>query len=360
MKPHIIVGLMSGSSLDGIDLAAMSFQVDRDGTFRSWDFMYGDTYAYDEEMISRLSRAPSCSGKELWQLHVDLGHLFGKKTAEFISTHQLTPRCVASHGHTVFHHPETRMSCQIGDGAAITVHCDLPVITDFRSTDMALGGQGAPLAPLADRILFPSFNYFLNLGGIANLSVTNQSNELAYDICACNQILNHFANKLHVPFDDGGNMARQGALQSDLLTHLSAWTYYNKAIPKSLDNSDVRKFIHEIDELFDYTTKDILHTAVEHMADKIAEGFNSLPVKGDGKILATGGGAFNDYLIERIQLKLNAPYSISIPKKEIINFKEAMLMCLAGLRRWFVQPIFYHTLTHASRDATGGAVYWPA
>ena len=359
MNSALIIGLMSGSSLDGIDLAAVSFNGDNDGNVENWTFLCGKTSSFEQSTKKRLIDAPESSGKELWQLHADMGHLFGREVAAFIKENNLNPTLVASHGHTIFHHPESHMTCQIGDGAAIAIESGIPVISDFRSTDIALGGQGAPLAPLADQLLFPDYEYFLNLGGIANLSTTNKNQNLAYDICACNQLLNFYAATLDLPYDDEGRVASRGKFQPDVMSFLNNWNYYRAEPPKSLDNEQVRKLIQHLDNSFNFSAKDMLHTAVNHMGEKIGQAFNMMIDDHPKKIMTSGGGAFNSYLISRINSNLNEQFSIEIPSIEVIEYKEAMLMALAGWRRLNKQSIFFHSLTGANRDCSGGAYYLP-
>jgi anhydro-N-acetylmuramic acid kinase len=350
---------MSGSSLDGVDLASVLFEMNDDHEIIQWNMLAAKTIPYDEGMMERLKTATSISGKELWLLHVDLGHTLGHMIHHFIQDHNLNPDYIASHGHTIFHEPDMHMTCQIGDGSAMSAITGIPVIADFRSNNMALGGQGAPLAPLVDKMLFKEYDLFLNLGGIANLSCTKSGTEIAYDICACNQFFNHFAQKLGQPYDKGGLFARNGAIINDLADYLNQWAYYKKPIPKSLDNTEVKNLILDIDRLFNHTPEDILRTGVYHVSEKIALAFNEIHIDTSREILATGGGAYHAFLIEEIQSKLKDDLIVHIPSRSFIEFKEAILMALAGNRRWYGQAIFDAELTHASRSCTGGAVYWP-
>ena len=266
---------------------------------------------------------------------------------------------VASHGHTIFHEPENGYSCQIGAGAPLTAHAGIPAIVDFRSGDIALGGQGAPLAPLADNYLFPDHHYFLNLGGIANLSVSNSTHVAAYDICGCNQILNFYARHHGEPYDDNGRMAASGRLRNDVIQQVNDWPYYVLPYPKSLDNSQVLDLIDTLSTTFNYSSNDMLHTMTQHIAMKISDAFVAL-YESDGqeaKILVTGGGAHNSYLIEQLNERLSSTFELDIPSAQIINFKEAMLMALAGLRRLQGQPIFDNSLTGAERSVSGGGIY---
>lgn len=358
MKEGIVVGVMSGSSIDGLDLAATSFSIDDNQQLTSWKLIAGETHPFDTIITNRLAEAASLSGKELWQLHIDFGQVIGHATADFIQRSDIQPLCIASHGHTVFHSPQTHMTCQIGDASTISALAKVPVITDFRAMDIAHGGQGAPIAPLADQLLFNSYFYFVNLGGIANLSSSDPQKLMAYDICGCNQLLNFYANKKGMAYDDGGSLASQGMLKNDVMNFLNAWQYYQLPFPKSLDNTEIKQLITDLDRLFSYSAEDMLHTLVHHVANKIAATFDH-PVLKNGEIMVTGGGAFNEYLISEINHRLIPPYKLFIPADDIVNYKEAILFSLAGWRRWHGQPIFYRGLTGASKSVSGGGIYTP-
>ncbi len=357
MKTLQIIGLMSGSSLDGVDLACVTFHFNDQGVISSWALDAADTITYDAVMIDRLRQAPDLSGFDLWILDADLGHLYGHMISNFIVDHKLNCNFISSHGHTVFHYPGNRMTCQIGDGDAISAHTGLPVITDVRSSDIARNGQGAPLAPLADKLLFSEFKLFLNLGGIANLSWTSPGHELAYDICACNQLFNFYAKKHNLDYDDGGRLASSGTIQPEIPVFLNQWSYYNQPYPKSLDNTEVVELIKKLDQTFDYSTEDFMRSSVEHVSEKIAEAFLQLDVEEFQEIFVSGGGAYNSFLIAEIQSKLDHRFNLHIPFREIIDFKEAILLALTGLCRWLGLPTFDHRLSGASTDTSGGAIH---
>ena len=357
MTDFLAIGLMSGSSLDGIDLAAVQFKINEKGEVHDWMITAYQTGSYDNEMLNRLRKASMCSGLDLMRLHVDLGHAYGMLLSNFINQNNLQPDLVASHGHTIFHKPEYKMTCQIGDGAAIASYLSCPVITDLRSSDLAQHGQGAPMASLADRILFSDYEYFLNLGGIANLSCTTSIQKVSYDVCACNQLLNYFANKDALSFDPEGQLAASGIIRNDLLHHFNSWEYLKLDIPKSLDNTHVLNFILAADKKFQYSTSDFLRTAVAHISQNIAAAF--LQFKDHNKsIFTTGGGTFNSFLIKEINDALSDSFSIHQPEKVIINFKEALLIALAGLRRFHGLTTFSNDETGARQDSCGGAIYF--
>jgi len=353
---HTILGLMSGSSLDGVDLAIVRYKLNQDKSILSWHVLDCDTISFQDHWKNKLAQATDLSGKNLVILDTELGILFGDMIHKFINRNNHEVDLIASHGHTIFHLPDHKTTCQIGSAAHILAKTRIPVISNFRMTDMAYGGQGAPLAPLADKYLFPEYDLFLNLGGIANLSITHPGKETAYDICGCNRFFNHYARQFNVEYDKGGQIAAAGIIREDVIERLKKWSFYVLQSPKSLDNSELDVLIHEIDKAFNYNAKDMLATYVEHFSIKIAEAFNTKSIEG-GEILATGGGAHNIYFCERLRHYLDARFTLIIPEKKIINFKEAILLTLAGLRSQFNQPIFDQQNTGATQSSTGGAYH---
>ncbi len=351
-----ILGLMSGSSLDGVDMALISFSIDEIIRVRDWKILSAQTIPFEDQLARRLAGSTKLNGKELWQLHIDFGHYLGNLIRHFADESNHSIDYVASHGHTVFHYPDAHMTCQIGDGAAMSAISGLPVMVDFRGGDMALGGQGAPLAPLADRVLFPSYDCFLNLGGIANLNIPHKDNPIAFDICPFNQAFDFFAQKLNRQFDNEGQLARTGKVQAELLDFLFQWSFIKLPFPKSLDNTTVRQWIDEIDNFTKYSIQDILATLTAFFSQVIAESFNS-NISENSKLLVTGGGAYNTYFIEKLNNKLDTKIDVTIPPDDIINFKEAALMSVAGLYRLHNKAIFDHRRTGATRSVSGGSLY---
>lgn len=350
-----IIGLMSGSSLDGIDLAAVTFDCPSEDDTLQWKITHCTTIPYASTWMEKLQGASVMSGKELWHLHQSLGAHFAECCQSFIRENNLSVDAIASHGHTVFHEPASRFTCQIGCGGTMAALLEKPVIVDFRSTDIALGGQGAPLAPLADRHLFPATKNFLNLGGIANVSIFDGTENLAYDVTGCNQWLNYFAQKCGKPFDEDGALAQCGTVYTPLLSSLNTWPFYQERIPKSLSNQAVIKLAKEAESNFSISPQDYLATFTEHIAEQLAQAFHAS--KNQGPILVTGGGAHNSYLIEKLNKKLHSDVSLHIPSPQVIDYKEAALIALAGLFRLHNKPIFDQALTGAARSVSGGGIY---
>ena len=344
---------MSGTSLDGLDIAYCSFNADSNQSW-SFDIHHADTIRYDDELVSKLKNSIHLSGLELFELHNELGNFIGNTTNQFIQTHgidQANIDAIASHGHTVFHQPDKKLTTQIGNGGNIAAITQLPVISDFRTIDVALGGQGAPLVPIGDELLFNEYDYCINLGGIANLSYTKNGVRIAFDICPTNIVLNKLAQLAGKPFDDGGEIARSGNINDQLLNALNTIEYYQHPPPKSLGLEWVNTTIFPLLEKQIITIEDQLATFVEHIAIQIA---NSIATN-NSKILFSGGGTMNTFLIERI--KNNTNNTIIVPEKNIIEYKEALIFAFLGVLRLRNEKNCLQSVTGASANNVGGCIY---
>ncbi len=286
------------------------------------------------------------------------GEFVGELCEEFCSRNQLKPDLIAWHGHTVFHDPEQHATCQIGHGASLAAVTGRPVVCQFRNIDVALGGQGAPLAPLADKHLLPGADCYINLGGISNLSYREGNQFISFDVSPCNQILDRLAKQLGMPYDDRGRETSRGKLDVDLLNQLNQWPYYRKTPPKSLDNGQViREFWPFVNES-SISVRDKLRTMTEHIAYQLAEvikqAFEDQPVT----LAITGGGAFNHYLLECLKSQHTGQnIEILSLSEEIIAFKEAALMGLMGFFYHQRIPNVYQSVTGASTDHIGGSLF---
>lgn len=356
------LGLMSGSSLDGLDMAFCEFQFEN-GVVKSWQIVQAETLPYSEAWQDRLRHLPQASGRELLLAHAHFGHLMGELVHVFLQKHQLQPDFIASHGHTIFHVPKEKMTLQIGDGSAIAAVTGYPVVCDFRSMDVALGGQGAPMAPIADRYLFSAYDFMLNLGGIANITANINGKYIAFDIGGANQVLNKLVQPLGLEYDAGGKLAASGTLNEALLQQADALPYHQEAYPKSLGNDWVQEQLIPIYTQFDAPVADKLHTACVQIARQTAKDIAQIIqkeqfTKKNYRLLATGGGAFNDFQMQCFR-EACQPLSIEIvvPDAAIIGFKEAAMIALAGLLRLKNIPNYIASVTGATRDAIGGAVY---
>jgi anhydro-N-acetylmuramic acid kinase len=353
-----VIGLMSGSSLDGLDLAYVQL-TEKDG---SWTFrlIAADCIPYPQDWIAALKDAPSLPITKFIPLHTAYGKLLGMAISMFIKRHSLQDKVdfVSSHGHTVFHAPQEQATYQIGEGAAIAAACHLPVITDLRAMDVAHGGQGAPIVPIGDQLLFPEYDYWLNLGGIANITIKAGQSFKAFDICPCNQVLNSLAAREGLEYDKDGLLAAGGTLKWDVLDALNAQDYFSLSAPKSLSNEAAMQLGRPVlSRPSTASTPDLLHTYVNHIAQQINNVIN--PEAGKTKLLATGGGALNTHLINELSFMLNAKgVELVVPPINVVQYKEAIVMALIGALRWRKEVNVLHSVTGARKDTIGGAIWW--
>ena len=345
-----IVGSMSGTSLDGVDLAFCRFEYSDD----NWSFrlIEAETIPYPEAWKVKLRNSIQLSGFGLFQLDHEYGRYLGNIISDFIQRNKIKPQFIASHGHTVFHEPDRIGSLQIGNGHEIYALTGIPVVADFRSLDISLGGQGAPLVPVGDKFLFPEYQYCLNLGGFSNISYLNEDILIAYDICPLNIVLNHFANLYGNEFDIDGELGRRGKINPELLCELNSLEYYKKLPPKSLGVEFLHQEIFPITKKYLYTPEDFLATFYEHFSRQISAVLNNNP---NFNVLVTGGGAKNKYLIENIQKKTNN--ILTLPSQLIIDFKEALIFAFLGALRINGSVNCLASVTGARRDSCGGIIY---
>jgi len=341
---------MSGTSLDGLDIAHCSFV--RRGACWEYAILQAETMAYSDEWIERLSVVENFSALEFVKTDIEYGHLLGQFTNGFIRKHKLTPDLIASHGHTVFHQPDQRITSQIGRGSAIAAETGYPVVCDFRSLDVALGGQGAPLVPIGDKLLFPDYDYCLNLGGFANISTDTEGGRIAFDLCPANIVLNRLAAATGANYDYNGDMARSGTAIPELLHQLNTLPFYRQPGPKSLGKEWVISTIIPLLKGHKKPFPDLLATFCEHIALQVGAVMGRDPEK---KMLVTGGGALNGFLVERIRHHVKP--TVIIPDILTINFKEALVFAFLGLLRWRNENNCLRSVTGAACDNCGGAIY---
>lgn len=359
-----VLGLMSGSSLDGLDIAYCSIDWE-ENQVKKWVLLESATLDFSDMWKSRLRNLPSQNGLIFAKTHTYFGHYMAELVEQFIKQNNLKEiDFIASHGHTIFHNPDQRISIQIGDGAALAAKTGITTICDFRTQDIALDGEGAPLAPLADQYLFKGYDFYLNIGGIANLSANINNRWVAMDCCPANQVLNALAQELGAEYDDNGNWASQGTIDQTLLEQAANFDFYTQAYPKSLGNEWIRQHILPLYLAASSSWQDKLATACEHIAIEIANCIQQIlqkesPTKETYKVLVTGGGAFNQYLMETINAYCNQHHNIELflPDASIINFKEALLMALLGVMRMEKKPNSLKTITGAKKNTINGAVY---
>lgn len=350
MKTINVIGLMSGSSLDGLDLAFVRFNIE-EGRYL-YHIETAETLPYSQYWHDQLANAFLSTPEKLIPLDKEYGTYLGSQVKEFINRYHLHPDFVASHGHTVFHKPELRYTLQIGDGQNLADACGLTVINDFRSEDVSKGGQGAPLVPIGDRLLFADYDICLNIGGIANLSYELNGKRIAYDVCIANQALNWLAQREGAAYDKDGQLASQGHIDIKLLEALNDNAFYRQSPPKSLGREFFEAFQKSLLEA--YSTNDALATFVEHIALQIAQAVEHLP---QGRMLITGGGALNGYLVERI--KHHTQHQVIIPDRMTIEYKEALIFAFLGLLRLEGQTNVLSSVTGAPTDSCSGKIWYP-
>jgi len=391
-----VIGLMSGSSLDGLDIVYVHLQEGASSikdSPRKWEFsiLHAACYPYSKEWRDRLAGARELPAGEYLLLHTAYGQYLGGQVQRFIEEHQLhyQVQLIASHGHTTFHSPEHKMTAQLGDGAALAAWTGINVVSDLRAMDVALGGQGAPIVPVGEKLLLQDYAFFLNLGGIANVSAHGAGRGfVAFDVCPANRVLNILAGLAGKEYDANGALAAGGKVDEQLLERLNALPYYGKPYPKSLANEfgteTVLPMIREVmgdpgagrGNREGLSVEDALRTYVEHIADQIrgaaeellgadeqagthaSEGLAAGTHSTAGRMLVTGGGAHNGFLIGRLR-ELLAPLGIEVvvPDEQLVDYKEALVMALIGVLRWREENNVFASVTGASRDSIGGAVW---
>lgn len=352
MKSQIVtvIGLMSGTSLDGIDLVHVKF--DRDA-YRNFEIIDTETISYSKIWKQKLQNGIHFSTPELLKLDSDYGSLLSETINQFIAKNTIgNIDFISSHGHTVFHKPLEGITLQIGSGQIIANETKQKVVCDFRTQDVALGGQGAPLVPIGDALLFSEYDSCLNLGGFANISFKEHEKRIAFDICPVNIVLNHYVNILGLEFDNEGKMASEGKVNKELLKQLNSLDFYKKAAPKSLGLEWVQSEIFPLIDEIETDVSVILRTFIEHVAMQIA-----MVLFDKKNVLITGGGVFNLFLIKRIRQL--SEVEIVQPTDEVVNFKEALIFSFLGLLRVDNQVNCLSSVTGAKRDHTSGQIFRP-
>lgn len=358
MKNYKVVGVMSGTSMDGVDLAYVEF-IEDNGKW-SYHLRFTETIEYTEMWRVRLSKLNRQEGHILAKSNVFYGKYIGQLIADFVEKNNIQVDFVSSHGHTIYHAPNEGYTFQIGDGATISANCGLPVISDFRQVDVALGGQGAPLVPMGDQLLFSDYQYCINLGGIANISGYQEGKMIAYDICPCNIAFNRIARNKGLLYDEGGKIAAMGQVSEELLNVLNRIDYYKKTGPKSMGREWINNDFWHYTKDFSMSNEDKICTLVEHAAIQISKALYEM-VDGEEeklasqKVLLTGGGALNQFLVERIKSQTSA--QIIVPDEQTVNYKEALIFAFLGVLRYRNENNILSSVTGAISDSCGGAMW---
>ena len=343
--------------MDGVDIAYCEFDMPDETLNKKTKIHFAikiaETIPYPERWMTRLTHLNEQPIFLYPKTDAYYGKYLGQLVTDFIKKNNLTVDLISSHGHTIFHQPENGFTAQIGDGAAIQAETNLPVVCNFRTVDVALGGQGAPLVPVGDHGLFSEYDTCLNLGGFANISFTENDLLKAFDICPCNTILNHVAAWKNLPFDDKGKIAENGKVNTDLLTELNELEFYKKHDAKSLGKEWVNEKFWPVVKKFDsLNDEDLMATFAEHISIQISIVIHSANAK---NILLTGGGALNDFLIHLITKKTSS--KMIIPELNIINYKEALIFAYLGVLRVRNEINVMSSVTGAIKNSIGGALY---
>lgn len=344
-----MIGLMSGTSLDGLDICYVQFSE------KTTDFkiINSETVIYDEYWLSKLRSAPELSAIAFLSLDIEYGIFLGKQVNLFVEKYQLEHvDAIASHGHTIFHQPNRLLTKQIGHGAAIFKETNIVTVADFRTQDVIMGGQGAPLVPIGDQLLFGQYPACLNLGGFSNISYQYNEKRVAFDICPVNCVLNSLAQSIGFDFDRDGLIAREGKVIEPLIERLNSLDFYEEGFPKSLGIEWVNKHIFPLFENSELSTEDLLSTFTHHVAYQLAKVLNEMNCS---SVLITGGGAMNKYLIECIQKQTTA--QLVIPNQELIDYKEALVFAFLGFLRLKKKINILASVTGASRNHSSGVIY---
>lgn len=345
------IGVMSGTSQDGLDLCLAKFSL----SDNTWGFQIikATTIDYPLQFKQKFSDAVRYSGEELWAFHCQFGQWIGQQVKGFTQGIDAPIDIIGSHGHTIFHKPQKGYTLQIGHGAYIAAEAGISCVSDFRSGDVARGGQGAPLVPIGDELLFSQYDFCLNIGGIANISYKHNGQRIAYDICPANMVLNHMANLLGYAMDKDGGIGRSGKVDEQLLKKLNQLDYYIQKGAKSLGREWFEQEFEPVIRSSPAETHDILRTLYEHISIQIGKSIRENP---SGTLLVTGGGAHNQFLVELIKEKCGCP--VIVPSKEIVDFKEALIFAFLAVLYQNQSISSLSSVTGASSNSIGGSLYF--
>lgn len=350
MTTYKIIGSMSGTSIDGIDLALIEFSVANDINYK---FLASKTYKYSEDWVQKLRYNPTISAADLFKLDHEYAIYSAEVINKFIQEFDLNREeinCVAHHGHTYLHRPDLGYTFQLGCSPILSDLVQLDFITDFRKEDVALGGQGAPLVPIGDLYLFKEYDACINLGGFMNISFQEGNSRTAYDLGSFNYILNHLANKLGLEYDKEGSIARSSKADSSLLEKLTKLDYYQRELPKSIGAEYAEAYIIPLVDQFETTVA--ISTYTKHAALIVAKEVDNHSFK---KILLSGGGAHNLYFIDLLQELTTA--EIVVSNQELTDFKEALIFALLALLKREEKINVLSSVTGSNTDHSAGILY---
>ena len=345
-----VIGLMSGTSLDGLDICFVSF---KKSNYSKYNIINSKTYSYNEKWIEKLKKSIFLNKQELKKIDIEYGTLISNYLKEFISEFSIDKiDLISSHGHTVFHEPNKGKTLQIGDGKTINKIVKTDVVCDFRTQDVEYKGQGAPLVPIGDLHLFSNYKFCLNLGGFSNVSIKDNNKIKAFDICPVNTVLNHYSKKMGYTFDQDGVLSKKGTVNLDLLNQLNQMSFYNKLGPKSLGIEFVKSKVIPLIDSHILNPKDILRTYIEHISDQISKSIGSYF---NDRILISGGGTYNNTLIDSIKTKVKS--KVIVPDSQIIDYKEALIFAYMGLLKSKEKINCLKSVTGAIKDHSSGKIF---
>ena len=347
-----VIGVMSGTSLDGVDLACVHFSVSKNWRF---DIEHSETIPYTEEWLAVLKNLVLKNHNDLEEIDVAYTQYLSEIIIGFMERNNIdNVDAISSHGHTALHDSDNGITYQIGNLKQIATLVQCKVVCDFRVDDVKLGGQGAPLVPIGDVLLFPEYDYCVNLGGFANISTDINNERIAYDICPVNIVLNYYMSQIGMDYDDKGEMAASGNVHANLLQALNSLDYYTLKYPKSLGYEWVENFILPLIKSFQLEINDILRTFIAHIASQISKEINT---KENAQVLITGGGVYNDFLINEI--KKQTKNTLVIPEANLIEYKEALIFGLLGILKIRNEINCLSSVTGANRNHSSGKIYLP-
>ncbi|MEQ9305033.1 MAG: anhydro-N-acetylmuramic acid kinase [Marinoscillum sp.] len=344
MTEYHVIGLMSGSSLDGLDICACKFSLTNHWKYK---IVKTETVTIPPDLKEQLRKSEYLDSKGLGSLDDLFGRWIAATLDGWLIRENFTPELIGLHGHTVFHDPSKEVSIQIGNGKLVAETLGVSVVDNFRIKDILNGGQGAPLVPVGEHFLFSGNQGFINLGGIANISL-HQDQITAWDIAPCNQVLNHFAEKCGLTYDKGGLLAQQGRVELSWLKYLNGLDYFRQEPPKSLSNQWTKKVLNNHPE----DPKDALATYCDFLSSEIVKSLQP-PMK----VMVTGGGAFNRLLIDQIRMKASESCEIIIPDTQLLEFKEALIFGFLALLRKLNMVNVFASVTGAQQDTVSGDLH---
>jgi len=342
-----VIGVMSGTSLDGLDLCHVIFNLDNLSDFK---IANSTTISYPKKILEKLNNIVEKNIDQIHKIDIDYGTFIGEAINDFISSFNLNDiDLISSHGHTVFHQPDIGKTLQIGNGMIINKITGIKTVNNFREQDVKLGGQGAPLVPIGDKLLFKKYKYCLNLGGFVNISIKKSNKIFAYDICPLNTVLNFYSKKIGHEYDYNGNFSNTGMINNNLFNELNELSFYFEKHPKSLGIEFVLELIFPIIDKYKLSEIDVLATYIKHAAFQISKNISD-----NEKVLISGGGSFNNTLIKTLK---NYGINISMPNKLIINYKESLIFALLGYLRLNNKTNCLKSVTGAVRDHSSGDIH---